>query len=120
MSFVFHPVDDDQMVEMFLYSLTQLKTLDCGLAPAKTAERERAGQCHGGNELEDLNAISLLCGVVKGITSACRDVEDVLLADVVEKTEALLVTAVIPAEDDLVKPWLKSRAELLSCRLRAL
>ncbi|MGO9035115.1 hypothetical protein [Mycobacterium sp.] len=102
----FHFTDPDRLVECFLYSLTLLATVDDGLA--------------AGHDLKDLDAVAWLCGLVKLIGSACRTPEDVLLCSLADKTEALLVSELIPVDGDVVKDWLKARAELVSCRLGAL
>ena len=100
--------DPNEFVDIFLHSLTKLRVQDGGLA--------------GGHDMGDLNCISMLCAGIKLLGNvAGRNVEDVLLCSLAEHTERLLMTAVIPAEDDdVVKDWLRAQAELLSCRLSGL
>ncbi len=95
-----------RVVDVFLYSLTLLKTEDDGLAP--------------GNDEADLNAVGMMCGMVKWIACAGTTPEHVLLYGLAHLTEYLLTTAVMAAEFDVVTDWLKTRAELVSCRLGGL
>jgi hypothetical protein len=106
-SFSFTPIDRGQAVAMFMHSLCKLKTDDDGLLP--------------GHEMADLNAIALLCGVVRIFTDAHSEtVEDVLLAHLADATEALLVSSVVPTQNDVVGMWWKARAELVECQLGAI
>ncbi len=99
--------EPEHYVSTFLWSLSNvLRVNDHGLAP--------------GHDLADLEAVARLCVGVRMIASAGRTVDDVLLASVAAETERLLTTAVIPAEGDVVKDWLKARAELLSNRLTSM
>ena len=99
--------DPDDYISTFLWALSnRLVVGDDGLAP--------------GNDLADLNTVAMMCLGTKMIASRGRTVDDVLLASVAEHTERLLMTAVIPAEGDVVKDWLKARAELLSNRLTSM
>jgi hypothetical protein len=99
-------VEQRHAVNLFLHSLTLLKTDDDGLLPV----HDRA----------DLNAVAFLCGVVKAYTAACRTVEDFLLYQLSDRTEALIVSSVVPADDDVVAMWWKARADVVSCQLGSL
>jgi hypothetical protein len=105
--FNFTAIDRGQAIRMFQHSLTKLRTDDDGLLP--------------GHDLADFNAIALLCGVVKIFADAhSATVEDVLLANLADATEALIVTAALPAQGDVVGRWIKARVELMECQLGAL
>lgn len=107
MSFSFSAIDRGQAVDLFLHSLTMIRTSDDGL--------------ESGHDLEDLNMCAFLCGVVRIFTDACAaTVEDMLLAHLADATEALLVSAVAPTDDDVVGEWWKSRAAVVECQLGAL
>jgi hypothetical protein len=105
--FSFTPIDRGQAVAMFMHSLGKLKTDDYGL--------------QSGHDMADLNAIALLCGVVRIFADAHSEtVEDVLLAHLADATEALLVSAVIPTGDDVVGAWWRARGDVVECQLGAL
>jgi hypothetical protein len=93
----------DRMTELFLYVVSQLEVDDDGLA--------------AGQDLADLNAAAFACHAVKAITIAPENVEDMLIFDLADATEALIVTAAEPAEGDVVSRWHKCRAAVLSNRL---
>jgi hypothetical protein len=105
-SFSFSAIDRGQAIGMFMHSLSLLKTDDHGLLPD--------------HDLADLNAIALLCGVVKTFTAAGSTVEDVLLYHLVDATEALLVSSVMATDEDVSGKWWKARAALVECELGAL
>jgi hypothetical protein len=104
--FNFTPVDRPKAIGMFMHGLTKLRTGDDGLLPD--------------HDLADFDTIALLCGVVKTFTAAGHTVEDILLYQLADKTEALLVSAVAPTESDVVGMWWKSRAAVVECQLGAL
>jgi hypothetical protein len=104
-SFSFAAIDRPRAVDLFMHSLTKLKTDDDGLLP--------------GHDLQDLNTIALLCVVVKTFTAAGSTVEDVLLAHLADATEALIVSSVAPT-DNASGIWWKARAELVQCQLGGL
>jgi hypothetical protein len=99
-------VSPDHYIDVFLHSLTKLRVHDDGLASS--------------HDMADLNAIAMMCLGCRLIAAQGRNIHDVLLAALVDATEALLVTAVMPADSDVVKKWLRARGEYLACRLGAL
>jgi hypothetical protein len=106
-SFNFTAIDRPRAVNLFLHSLTKLRTDDAGLLPD--------------HDLKDLNTCAMLCGAVRIFADAHSEtVEDVLLAHLADATEALLVSAVIPTGDDVVGAWWRARADLVECQLGAL
>jgi hypothetical protein len=106
-SFSFAAIDRGQAVNLFMHSLTKIRTDDAGLLPD--------------HDLQDLNTIALLCGVVRIFADAHSEtVEDVLLAHLADATEALLVSAVVPTDNDVTGAWWKARADLVECQLGAL
>jgi hypothetical protein len=105
--FSFAAIDRPKAIGMFMHSLTKLKMDDDGLLP--------------GHDMADLNACALLCGVIRIFTDAySATVEDVLLAHLADATEALLVSAVVPTDNDVVGAWWKARADVVECQLGAL
>ena len=99
-------VTPERCIELFLYCIGQLRVDDDGLVP--------------GHDMADLNACALLCTMVKALAIVPRDVQDILLFELADATEALIVTAVMPPEGDVSKRWTKARAELLQCQLGGL
>jgi hypothetical protein len=93
-------------VNLFLHSLTLLKTDDDGLLPD--------------HDMADLNTIAFLCGVVRTYAAACRTVEDFLLYQLADATEALLVSSVVPTPTDVSGMWWRARAEVVKCQLGGL
>ena len=100
-------MNEERIVELFLFCLGNLKVDDDGLAP-------------GQNDVGDLNAAAFLCHAIKSLAIAPRDVRDVLLFELADSTESLIATAVMAPEGDVSKRWKKARAELLSCELGGL
>jgi hypothetical protein len=94
------------VINLFLHGLTKLNTDDNGLKP--------------GHDIEDLNVIAFLCLAVKAVTAACRTVEDILLYQLADESEALLVSSVIPTSDDVVGNWWKARVSVVNCQLGAI
>jgi hypothetical protein len=99
-------VDQRAAVNLFLHSLTLLRTDDDGLEL--------------GHDRADFNAIAFLCGVAKAYVSACRTVEDFLLYQLADATEALIVSSVVPTDNDVVGLWWKARADVVNCQLGGL
>jgi hypothetical protein len=106
MSFSFSAIDRPKAVDLFMHSLTLLRTDDYALLP--------------GHDEADLNTCAFLCGVVKTFTAAGSTVEDILLYQLADATEGLLVTAVLLGDKDVSGIWWKARAELVSCQLGGL
>jgi hypothetical protein len=98
--------DERTLVECFLHGLSLLDVDDDGLA--------------GGDDMADLDMLARLCVVLKALTARCRSVEDLLLAELVDATEDLLVTAVVPGEPDISTRWAKALANVVSNQLGAL
>jgi hypothetical protein len=96
----------DRMTELFLYVVSQLEVDDDGLAP--------------GQDLEDLNAAAFACMAMKAIAVSPDHVEDILLFDLADATEALIVTAAEPAESDVVTRFHRARAAVLQNRLSSM
>jgi hypothetical protein len=95
-SFSFAAIDRSRAVDLFLHSLTKLRTDDDGL--------------QSGHDLEDLNTIAFLCGVVRIFADAHSEtVEDMLLAHLADATEALLVSSVVPTDNDVSGKWWRAR-----------
>jgi urease gamma subunit len=95
-----------EATKLFLHGLTELKVDDNGLK--------------AGNEMDSLNAVAFLAGVVKHYARECEAVEDILLYQLADATEALLVAAAVPTDVDVVSNWLRMRAELASNTLGGL
>ena len=85
----------ERFVELFLYCVGLLRVDDDGLLP--------------GHDMADLNACALLCTMVKALAIVPRDVQDILLFELADATEALIVTAVLPPEGDVSERWTKAR-----------
>lgn len=96
----------ERTVELFLYCVGMLRVDDDGLLP--------------GHDVADLNACAFMSLAVKALAIAPRDVQDVLLFELADATEALIVTAVMPPEGDVVGRWTKARVALLECQLGGL
>lgn len=94
------------VTNLFLHGLNKLRTDDDGL--------------QSGHEMDDLNVIAFLCLAIKSFTGACRTVEDILLFQLADATEALLVSSVVPTQSDVVGAWVKARAAVVECQLGAL
>ena len=86
-------MNEERIVELFLYCLGNLKVGDDGLAP--------------GHDIGDLNACAFLCHAIKSLAIAPRDVQDILLFELADATEALIVTAVLPPEEGDSERWKK-------------
>jgi hypothetical protein len=96
----------ERTVELFLYCIGQLRVDDHGLLP--------------GHDMADLNACAQLCTIVKALAIVPRDVQDVLLFELADATEALIVTEVLAPEGDVVDRWTKARVALLQNGLSAM
>jgi hypothetical protein len=96
----------ERAVELFHYCIGQLKTQDDGLAP--------------GHDEADLETCAFLCRMVKALAIVPRDVHDLALFELADATEALIVTAVLPPEGDVVGRWIKARVSVLESQLGAL
>jgi hypothetical protein len=96
----------ERTIELFLYCVDGLKTDDDGL----TSENDEA----------DLNACAFMCHMMKTLAIVPNDIADIALFRLADETERLLVTAVIPADGDVVKDWLKARGDVVECQLGGL
>lgn len=103
----FHFTPVERTTELFLYCIGRLQLDDDGLAPGK-------------NDIADLNAAALLCRMVKSLAIVPRDVLDIFLFELADASEALITTAVMPADGDVVTRWIKARAAVMECQLGAL
>jgi hypothetical protein len=102
----FHFTPVERLPELFMYCLDQLRVNDDGLAP--------------GHDEAELETCAFLSRAVKAIAIAPRDVQDVLLFELADATEALIVTAVLPPEGDVATRWAKARAAVVENQLGGL
>jgi len=102
----FRFTNPERIVELFLYCIGELKTQDDGLAP--------------GHDEAELETCAFLSRAVKALAIVPRDVHDVLLFELADATEALIVTAVLPAEGDVTGRWIKARADVVCSELGGL
>ena len=101
-----HFTDPERAIELFLFFADRLRVDDDGLAPP--------------HDEGELNAVAFLCLAVKTLAIVPRNPLDVLLFELADATEALLVTAVLPPNGDVVGRWVKARVSVLNCRLDAI
>jgi hypothetical protein len=98
--------EPERAVALFLHFVDRLRVDDDGLAPP--------------HDVSELNACAFMCTMVKALAIVPRDPLDVLLFELAAASEALITTAVLPPEGDVVGRWTKARVSVLNCRLSAL
>jgi hypothetical protein len=102
----FQFVEPDRVVELFLHCVGQLRVDDDGLA--------------SGHDVAELNAVAYLCLMMKTLAIVPRDPLDILLFELADATEALITTAVLPPNGDVVGRWTNARVSVMNCRLGAI